>query len=315
MNAPGLSSGDDAARLREGAGFTRRFTPSGEEETASRSSRSWEVGKLGSWEVGKLGSWEVGKLGSWEVGKLGSWEVGKLGSWEVGKLGSWEVGKLGSWEVGKFPIHYSTGGRGAQRRGRFAGADGEIAGFPARRRRFTHEKYRLLTAESGRASGGADATSCGRLSKSAADGNPLPEKRPGRGGARAAPRGFAPFGEARGFQVSQGRSLPGAAPRFGNRPAFKRHSRRRRRVVPERPLRDGRALVGREYARRTTTGGCPYEFNPCRRRARNGAHICAPYGVGRRSISYVGDAYMRPAPFPLTGRGRFPTPTATPRAA
>ncbi len=221
MNAPGLSSGDDAARLREGAGFTRRFTPSGEEETASRSSRSWEVGKLGSWEVGKLGSWEVGKLGSWEVGKLGSWEVGKLGSWEVGKLGSWEVGKLGSWEVGKFPIHYSTGGRGAQRRGRFAGADGEIAGFPARRRRFTHEKYRLLTAESGRASGGADATSCGRLSKSAADGNPLPEKRPGRGGARAAPRGFAPFGEARGFQVSQGRSLPGAAPRFGNRPHSK----------------------------------------------------------------------------------------------
>ncbi len=268
-------------------------------------------------EVGKLGSWEVGKLGSWEVGKLGSWEVGKLGSWEVGKLGSWEVGKLGSWEVGKFPIHYSTGGRGAQRRGRFAGADGEIAGFPARRRRFTHEKYRLLTAESGRASGGADATSCGRLSKSAADGNPLPEKRPGRGGARAAPRGFAPV--RRGARVSgfAGAAPPRGRPTIRESPAFKGRSHRSRRDVPERPLRDGRALVGYEPGADNHGGLCPPTEGTNRhsRRHRRGPATGRKNAPPTGSSGFVGDAYMRPAPFPLTGRGRFPTPTATPRAA
>ena len=80
-------------------------------------------------------------------------------------------------------------------------------------------------------------------------------RKSGREGAERAQcrEGSPPFGEARGFQVSQGRSLPGAAPQFGNRP----------------------------YSKDIRVEG--------------------------------GGAF--PAPFPLTGRGRFPTPTATPRAA
>ena len=60
--------------------------------------------------------------------------------------------------------------------------------------------------------------------------------------------------EGRGFCAFVGPPLLGAAPLFVNSPHSRGIRHRRRRGVPERPLRSGCAIGGMEMRQRTTTG-------------------------------------------------------------
>ena len=86
----------------------------------------------------------------------------------------------------------------------------------------------------------------------------------------------------RGFRVSQGRPLPGAAPQFENRPfggGFASAAAGRSRTTPTGFLGPGGMRIRRGQPR----GLCPPTEGPNHRsrrhrRARNGAQECAPYG-------------------------------------
>ena len=55
-----------------------------------------------------------------------------------------------------------------------------------------------------------------------------------------------------------------------------------------------------EDAVRTTTGGCPYDPIHAIAGPANGAQECAPYETVA-ALAFVGDAFMRPAPFSING--------------
>ena len=111
----------------------------------------------------------------------------------------------------------------------------------------------------------------------------------------SAPRRFTHGRERRGFR--RGGPSPGP-PRNSRTAHLGEDSHRRRRGVPERPLR---MIPGRREANpaRTTTGGCV----PPRRGQVAARGVIAGPATGRKNApptggsGFVGDAYMRPASF------------------
>ncbi len=112
--------------------------------------------------------------------------------------------------------------------------------------------------------------------------------------------GDSPYGGERGVCDFTGAAPPRGRPAIREPPVFKRHSHRRRRVVPERPLRNVRAAARREYARRTTTGGCPYDPPRVIAGPANGARIRGPLRAGVL-ILRRGHIYASRAIFHWTG--------------